>query len=123
MSGGPLTAAGLSYEVDHGSVAKDVAYHGDMTLLPHLAGILSLGGIRARLVFRKVRVGDASRKQLANELREEVSRLRATPLKTAAITTPADRRNCEVGCGSANRGLMFSGPGLKIANGHAQNPG
>jgi 1-acyl-sn-glycerol-3-phosphate acyltransferase len=80
----PVTAAYLSYEVDGGNVAEDVAYWGAMTFFPHLLRLLSLREIRATIRFPDAPQVFADRKIAAQETRVEVLRLRAADEKVAS---------------------------------------
>jgi 1-acyl-sn-glycerol-3-phosphate acyltransferase len=74
--GCPVATAAISYGLDHGSVADEVCYWRDMTLVPHLLNLFFKREIRSSCVFSppKIRFGD--RKRIANELREEVMSMR-----------------------------------------------
>ena len=72
----PVTAAYLSYEVEGGTVADDVAYWGTMTFFPHLLRMLALKEIRATVRFSGQQRLFQDRKAAAQEARAEVLRLR-----------------------------------------------
>jgi 1-acyl-sn-glycerol-3-phosphate acyltransferase len=74
-NGVPITAAYLSYEVEGGTVADDVAYWGTMTFFPHLLRLLRLRKIKAIVRFSGTPRVYADRKKAAQETRGEVLRL------------------------------------------------
>jgi 1-acyl-sn-glycerol-3-phosphate acyltransferase len=84
-AGCPLTPAALSYRLDAGSVATDVCYWGEMTLLPHLFRLFQQRQVYARVVFGKTFEQAASRKELAAALREHVSNLRTSSAEEPAL--------------------------------------
>jgi 1-acyl-sn-glycerol-3-phosphate acyltransferase len=73
----PVAAAAIEYSLDDGSVADEVCYWRDMTLLPHLLNLFFKREIRSTCSFSvpRIRVGD--RKQIARELREEIVSMRS----------------------------------------------
>ena len=75
-AGCPIAPAGITYRLAHGSVAHEVCYWRDMTLLPHLLNLLGKPHIESTIRFSppKPRLGD--RKALARALRAEVAALR-----------------------------------------------
>ena len=73
----PIAAAGLDYRLNHGSVADEVCYWRDMTLLPHLLNLFGKPVINAEVRFSSARVRAGDRKSVARELRTEVMFLRA----------------------------------------------
>lgn len=70
----PVTPAGLSYRVEGGSVARDVAYWGNMVFGSHLLRLMSLGRISARVRFGSA-LAHGDRRVLARELRATVQSL------------------------------------------------
>lgn len=72
----PIAAAGLDYHLNHGSVADEVCYWRDMTLLPHLLNLFGKPIIDAEVRFSPARVRGSDRKSVARELRTEVLTLR-----------------------------------------------
>ncbi len=72
----PVAAAAIEHALDDGSVADEVCYWGDMTLLPHLLNLFSKREIRSKCSFSlpKIRAGD--RKEITTELREEIVSMR-----------------------------------------------
>ena len=73
----PVAAAAIEHALEDGSVADEVCYWGDMTLLPHLLNLFSKREIRSKCSFPlpKIRAGD--RKEIATELREEIVSMRS----------------------------------------------
>ena len=71
-----LSAGHIAYTVSDGSVADEVCYWRDMTLVPHLLNLLRKQKLGARLRFTEMSAAGADRKQLAQELRSAVVRLR-----------------------------------------------
>lgn len=76
----PLTAGFICYAMEDGSVADEVCYWRDMTLVPHLLNLLGKRSISARVSFAPVVERSSDRKQLARELQARVSRLMAERL-------------------------------------------
>ncbi len=72
----PVATAAIEHALEDGSVADEVCYWGDMTLLPHLLNLFSKREIRSKCSFSlpKIRAGD--RKEIAAELREEIVSMR-----------------------------------------------
>jgi len=73
----PITAASIDYALDDGSVANDVCYWRDMTLVPHLLNLFFKREIRANYSFSPARIRVGNRKQIARELRDEVLSIRS----------------------------------------------
>ena len=73
----PVAATAIQYALDEGSVADEVCYWRDMTLVPHLLNLFFKREIRSNCSFSvpKIRVGD--RKEIARELREEIMSMRS----------------------------------------------
>jgi 1-acyl-sn-glycerol-3-phosphate acyltransferase len=67
------TTATLSYSLANGSVADEVCYWRDMTLLPHLLNLFTKRRIDGTIVFSESRVRSGDRKQLARELHDDVA--------------------------------------------------
>jgi 1-acyl-sn-glycerol-3-phosphate acyltransferase len=68
----PVAVGAVGYALDHGSVADEVCYWRDMTLLPHLLNLFFKREIRSSCSFSPPKVRCGNRKQIAHELREEV---------------------------------------------------
>jgi 1-acyl-sn-glycerol-3-phosphate acyltransferase len=76
-AGWPLVPAGLDYTAAAGvSVAKEIAWWGDMELGPHLANLTTVPWVRAHVAWGCARGAAGERKALAGELREAVLALR-----------------------------------------------
>jgi len=71
-----LSAGFIEYSLNDGSVADEVCYWRDMTLLPHLLNLLGKRGLDARLCFTELREVSPDRKHLARQLHSEVLRLK-----------------------------------------------
>jgi 1-acyl-sn-glycerol-3-phosphate acyltransferase len=77
LSARPVTPAGIRYHLRRGSVADEVCYWGDMTLLPHLLSLLSIPEVRTRITFAPAEdiPSSNSRKAAAKEWHRIVARL------------------------------------------------
>jgi len=73
----PIAAAGIDYQLEDGSVADEVCYWRDMTLVPHLLNLFGKKSIESTLHFSTARPRPGDRKTLARELRAEVAALRS----------------------------------------------
>jgi 1-acyl-sn-glycerol-3-phosphate acyltransferase len=73
----PVAVAAIEYAVDDGSVADEVCYWGDMTLVPHLLNLFFKREIRAICSFSVPRIRSGDRKEIAHELREEIVSMRS----------------------------------------------
>jgi 1-acyl-sn-glycerol-3-phosphate acyltransferase len=73
----PVAAAAIEYALDDGSVADEVCYWGDMTLVPHLLNLFFKREIRSRCSFSLPRIRAGNRKEIAHELREEIVSMRS----------------------------------------------
>ena len=71
-----IAAAAIDYALDDGSVADEVCYWRDMTLVPHLLNLLFKREIRANYSFSQAQVRSGNRKDIARELRDEVLAMR-----------------------------------------------
>jgi len=75
-TGSPITPAAIGYDLGgEGSVGNEIAYWGDLVLLPHLINLLSKKSITAHLRFGATRKPVPYRKQEARVLHSEVSEL------------------------------------------------
>jgi 1-acyl-sn-glycerol-3-phosphate acyltransferase len=74
---GDLRPAAIRYQLDDGSVAREVCYWGEMTLLPHLLNLFSKKEVRSRIVFgaTDASLSTVSRKDAARQLHQRVSQL------------------------------------------------
>ena len=68
----PITAAAIGYSLSQGSVADEVCYWRDMTLVPHLLNLFFKREIRSKCSFSLPKIRDGNRKEIARELREEI---------------------------------------------------
>ena len=73
----PIAAAGIDYHLADGSVADEVCYWRDMTLVPHLLNLFGKKSIESTVRFSVSRLRDGDRKTLARQLRAEVASLRS----------------------------------------------
>jgi len=73
----PVSAACIQYELPDGSVENDVCYWGDMTFFPHLLKLMTRRRLIARVRFSALEHPAANRKELARQLHQEVTRLKA----------------------------------------------
>jgi lyso-ornithine lipid O-acyltransferase len=73
----PIAAASIEYALDDGSVADEVCYWRDMTLVPHLLNLLFKREIRAKYSFSPSKVRAGNRKEIARELRDEIVSIRS----------------------------------------------
>jgi 1-acyl-sn-glycerol-3-phosphate acyltransferase len=71
----PVTPCAITYELDDGDVAKEVAWWGDMTLLPHVWNLFAKDAIRARIAFGEPIMATGDRKELSHVLHEQVALL------------------------------------------------
>ncbi len=72
-----ITPCALAYELDEGSVEKEVCYWGNMTLLPHGLNLLGKKVIRVKVAFGEAIVAAGDRKTLAHVLHDRVAQLYA----------------------------------------------
>ena len=73
----PIAAAGIDYQLADGSVANEVCYWRDMTLVPHLLNLFGKQAIDATVRVSTSRFRSNDRKTLARELHAEVASLRS----------------------------------------------
>jgi 1-acyl-sn-glycerol-3-phosphate acyltransferase len=83
-AGESVSSAHISYELDEGSVARDVCYWGSMTFFPHLLRLLSKPAVRARVQFAMETSRFDDRKRAAQVTRAAVSALAAAPTPRSA---------------------------------------
>lgn len=74
--GWPVTPAWITYEVQGGTVAEDVAYWGDMTFAAHLPNLAALPRVTGHVFYGRPVTGLADRKELARRLHAEVLALK-----------------------------------------------
>jgi len=73
----PIAAASVDYALEEGSVANEVCYWRDMTLVPHLWNLLFKREIRANYWFSLPRIRAGDRKEIARELRDQIISMRS----------------------------------------------
>jgi 1-acyl-sn-glycerol-3-phosphate acyltransferase len=73
----PIAAASIDYALDEGSVADEVCYWRDMTLVPHLVNLFFKREIRANYSFSPAKIRAGNRKQIARELRNQIMAMRS----------------------------------------------
>jgi lyso-ornithine lipid O-acyltransferase len=73
----PVATAAIQYALDQGSVANEVCYWGDVTLVPHLLNLFFKREIRSRCSFSPSRIRFGDRKEIARELRDEIVSMRS----------------------------------------------
>jgi len=74
-SGCPIAPAGITYHLSRGSVANEVCYWRDMTLVPHLLNLFGKSHIESTIRFSSPKPCISDRKALARVLRAEVATL------------------------------------------------
>ena len=72
----PLSVGAIQYAIRDGDVGDEVCYWGGHTFFPHLLHLLGQRAIRATIRFAPVERTGADRKQLAQQLRGEILRLK-----------------------------------------------
>lgn len=75
----PVAPCGLSYSIEDGDVATDIAYWGDMSLAPHLLRMVTKRTVHLDIHFGPARTANADRKTLARDLHHEVRALAKLP--------------------------------------------
>ena len=75
-SGCPIAPAGITYRLARGSVANEVCYWREMTLVPHLLNLFGKRHIESTIRFSSLKPPTGDRKALARALRAEVAALR-----------------------------------------------
>ena len=73
----PIAAASIDYRLEDGSIAEEVCYWRDMTLVPHLLNLLCKREIRANYSFSRAEIRAGDRKQIARELRDQIMSMRS----------------------------------------------
>ncbi|MEP6685850.1 MAG: lysophospholipid acyltransferase family protein [Verrucomicrobiota bacterium] len=74
----PIAAGAIDYSLPLGSVADEVCYWRDMTLVPHLLNLFAKARVESTLRFARVeRSSPGDRKELARELRRAIIHLRS----------------------------------------------
>jgi 1-acyl-sn-glycerol-3-phosphate acyltransferase len=72
-----ITAGAIDYLLNNGSVADEVCYWRDMTLVPHLLNLFTKPEIGAKLAFAPLIGRPRNRKELSRALREQVAAMRS----------------------------------------------
>jgi 1-acyl-sn-glycerol-3-phosphate acyltransferase len=73
-----LFAAAIDYSLPHGgSVADEVCYWRDMTLVPHLLNLFTKRSIDAKLAISRYAASRTDRKELARNLRHQIEEMRS----------------------------------------------
>src|ERR1043166_2583831 len=73
----PVASASVDYALNDGSVADEVCYWRDMTLVPHLLNLLFKREIRTNYSFSPPKVRGGNRKEISRELRNEIESMRS----------------------------------------------
>ena len=73
----PIAAASIDYALNDGSVADEVCYWRDMTLVPHLLNLVFKREIRANYFFLPAKIRAGNRKEIARELHDEIASMRS----------------------------------------------
>ena len=68
----PVTPCAITYELDDGDASREVAWWGDMTLLPHVWNMMSKQTIHATISFGESIRASGERKQLGHVLHDSV---------------------------------------------------
>lgn len=87
-----VTPCAITYQLDDGSVEKEVCYWGDMTLWPHSMNLLGKRGIRARIAFGRSMPASGGRRDLSHALHGHVGQLYAD-LRAELLQTTGLRRS------------------------------
>jgi 1-acyl-sn-glycerol-3-phosphate acyltransferase len=70
--GAPITPCAITYELDDGDPATEIAWWGDMTLLPHVWNLMGKQSIRVKIAFGEAVVASGDRKHMSQVLHESV---------------------------------------------------
>jgi len=70
--GATITPAAIWYELEDGDPAHEIAWWGDMTLMPHVWNMMSKRSIRARITYGEPLPATGERKQLGHVLHDRV---------------------------------------------------
>jgi 1-acyl-sn-glycerol-3-phosphate acyltransferase len=90
----PLTAAYITYHLHEGSLAEDVCYWRDMTLMPHLWNLLAKPALQAFVTFGATERGFHDRKEAAERMYARVTAL-AAHQRTELSNRVTDKRSAE----------------------------
>jgi 1-acyl-sn-glycerol-3-phosphate acyltransferase len=80
-----VSAGAIRYTLRDGSVADEVCYWREMTLLPHLVNLFSKRQISAEISFSEAKERTGDRKRIARQLHDEVDSLLANSSHTPSI--------------------------------------
>ena len=72
----PVAVGWIHYEIDDGDAGNEVCYWGDHTFFPHMLNLLSKRRVRATVRFGQFPQRNGDRKELAQQLREEILALK-----------------------------------------------
>jgi hypothetical protein len=72
-----IATGSIDYALNDGSVADEVCYWRDMTLVRHFFNLLFKREIRANYSFSPAKVRAGNRKEIARELRAEIVSIRS----------------------------------------------
>ena len=73
----PVGSASVDYALDNRSVADEVCYWRDMTLVPHLLNLVFKRVIRANYSISPPKVRAGNCKEIARELQDEIESMRS----------------------------------------------
>jgi len=85
----PLTPAYITYSISEGSLAEDVCFWRDMTLLPHLWNLFSKRRLQGFVSFGVAERGFRSRKEAAERMRSRVMVLATHTPASEGSSTPS----------------------------------
>jgi 1-acyl-sn-glycerol-3-phosphate acyltransferase len=71
-----INAASIDYSLQAGSVADEVCYWREMTLVPHLLNLFTKPAIESKLVFAPFTASGRNRKEVARALRKQIMAMR-----------------------------------------------
>ena len=72
-----ITAAAIDYSLSGGSVADEICYWRDMTLVPHLLNLFTKPVIKSKLVVAPFLFRCSDRKEIARALRQQIVAMRS----------------------------------------------
>jgi 1-acyl-sn-glycerol-3-phosphate acyltransferase len=72
----PLAVGCIGYALEDGNMSMEVCYWGDVTFFPHMLNLLSKRAVRAFVRFARFERSRTDRKELAQQLRLEVLKLK-----------------------------------------------
>lgn len=91
-SGIPLTPAYITYRISEGSLAEDVCFWRDMTLLPHLWNLFSKRTLHAFVIFGATERGFENRKEAAERMYARVTALALDETTASEISKPTSEK-------------------------------